>query len=123
MSDQDELARLKAAMLKKTFYVMTRRMVAPDRVPAVLLDHYRWIIALEKEGKVFASGPLAGKEGGAGVGMTIFRADSFEEAEALAAGDPFCSAGAAEFEVKRWQVNEGRMVLTVDFSDQSVTVG
>ena len=72
-----EVERLKAAMIKRSFFVMFRRVVAPERLQPVLLDHYRWIIALEKQGSVFASGPLF------------------------------------------WQVNEGRLSVSVDFSDQT----
>lgn len=113
-----EVARLKALMASPTYYVMFREMRDPTRIGAVLLDHYRWIIALEKGGKVFASGPLTRQEGGPGVGMTIFRADGFAEAEALAAGDPFVTSGAVGFRVDRWQINEGRISLSFDLSDQ-----
>lgn len=113
-----EIARLKALMARQVYYVMFREMLDPARMSAVMLDHYRWIIALEKEGKVFASGPLVRQDGGPGVGMTILRADGFAEAEALAAGDPFVTAGAMGFRIERWQVNEGRITLSFDLSDQ-----
>lgn len=113
-----EIARLKERMAKQVYYVMFREVLDAPRLGAVLLDHYRWIIGLEQQGKVFASGPLTRREGGAGVGMTIFRADGFAEAEALAAGDPFVTSGAVSFRVDRWQVNEGRITLSFDLSDQ-----
>lgn len=113
-----EIARLKALMASPTFYVMFREIRDPSRLRPVMLDHYRWIIGLEKQGKVFASGPLTRKEGGPGVGMTIFRADDLAQAEAMAAADPFVTSGAAEFRIDRWQVNEGRLTLSFDLSDQ-----
>lgn len=116
---QAEVERLKERMIKRELFVMFRQMVAPGRIADVLLEHYRWIIALEKTGVVFASGPLSPKEGGPGVGMTVFRASSFEEAEALAAGDPFVTGGAAEFRIERWQLNEGRVTISIDYSDQT----
>lgn len=117
-----EVARLKGAMLQKSFYVMRRRMVAPEKLLAAMLDHYRWIIDLEKRGLVFASGPVFERDDRPGVGMTVFKVENFEEAEELAAGDPFCICGAAEFEIARWQVNEGRISVTIDFSDQSFSI-
>ena len=117
-----EVARLKDRMLKRVFYVMRRRIVAPEKLSAAMLDHYRWIIALEKQGMVFASGPVSDSDGKPGVGMTVFRAEGFEEAARLAAGDPFCLCGAAEFDIVSWQVNEGRISLSADFSDQSLTL-
>ncbi len=112
-----EVERLKAMMMKTSFYVMQRKMVAPEKIKPVLLAHYQWIIALEKQNKVLASGPLTPETGGPGVGMTIFKCDSFDDAQALASGDPFVTAGAAEFTLALWQINEGRMTLTIDFSD------
>jgi uncharacterized protein YciI len=121
MSDDPlaEVERLKALMIKRSFFAMFRTVVAPERLKTVMLDHYRWIIGLEKQGMVFASGPLFRKDGQQGVGMTVFRAASIDEAEALAAGDPFVTSGAAEFEIQRWQINEGRLTVAIDFSDQT----
>lgn len=114
-----EVERLKALMIKRSLFVMFRTIVDGTRLGPVMLDHYRWIIALEKRGVVFASGPLFKPDGAQGVGMTVFRVADFEEAQALAEGDPFVTSGAAEFSLERWQVNEGRMTISFDFSDQT----
>lgn len=116
---QEEIARLKSRMLMKSYYVMFRDVVDRSRIAAAALDHYRWIIALEKEGRVFASGPLFEADGSQGAGMTVFRAGSTEEANALAAGDPFCTCGAVTYTLRRWQLNEGRLQLHLDLSDQT----
>ncbi len=118
-AEQEEIARLKSRMLKKSYFVMFRNVTDRRKLPGAMLAHYRWIIALEKAGKVFASGPLFQADGSPGVGMTVFRVDTLEEATALAVADPFCSSGAAGFEINRWQVNEGRICITVDLSDQT----
>lgn len=121
MTPESEVARMKAAMWKQTFYVMTRTIVAPEKLPAIMLDHYNWIIDLEKCGKIFLSGPMFEEGNPRGVGMTILIADSFVEARELGASDPFCSSGAADFEVRGWQINEGRLSVTIDLSDMSGT--
>lgn len=118
-----EVARLLSLMVKQPYYVMHRRFVAPDRVPAALLDHLRWLIGIEKQGLVFLSGPLTAPDGTMTGGMTVFRCASLEAAEALAAADPFAVAGAIEYSVQRWQVNEGRLSLSFDFSDGAVSLG
>ena len=117
-----EVKTLKDKMLQKQYFVMTRKMIDPGKLVPVLLDHYRWMIALEKQGKVFASGPMFEKDGQQGVGMTVFRVDSWEEAEQLAGADPFCEAGAVGFDIQRWQVNEGRVNISIDFSDQTYSM-
>ncbi|MEZ5956349.1 MAG: YciI family protein [Hyphomonadaceae bacterium] len=118
-SDPGEVERLKAQMWKKPFFIMLRKNLRIEKSPALMLEHYRWIIGLEKRGVVFASGPTFERSSTLGEGMTVFRVDSFEAAEELAAGDPFVRDGAVSYEIRKWQINEGRMVLTVDFSDLS----
>lgn len=120
--DRSEVERLKSRMLMKSYFVMYRRIVAPEKLQAVLLEHYKWIIDLEKRNLVFASGPVFKRDGGPGVGMTVFKTASFEAADALAASDPFCLCGAAQFHVERWQINEGRISIAIDFSDQTYEV-
>jgi uncharacterized protein len=118
-SPEREVARLKSLMWKKSFYVMTRRIVDPTKLAPNALAHYQWMIELEKQGRVFASGPLFRKGETLGAGMTIFRVDKWEEAEALASADPFCKSGAMKFDLMLWQVSEGRMSIRFDFSDMT----
>jgi uncharacterized protein len=119
-TEQAEIDRLKSRMLMKSYYVMFRQVVDRTKLgPSVLLAHYQWMIELEKQGQVFASGPLFDASDAPGVGMTVFRASDFDQATALAAADPFCQCGAATFEIKRWQLNEGRLQISIDLSDRS----
>jgi len=37
----------------------------------------------------------------------------------MASADPFVTGGAVTFEIIRWQVNEGRVNISVDLSDQT----
>jgi uncharacterized protein len=122
-TDQDEIDRLKSRMLMKSYYVMFRRVVDREKMRPALLAHYRWIIGLEKDGHVLASGPLFDATDAPGVGMTVFRAGGFDEAAALAEGDPFVQCGGATFEIKRWQLNEGRLQISIDLSDQTFSLG
>jgi uncharacterized protein YciI len=121
-SVQEEIERLKSRMLKKSYYVMFRNVLDRSKIAPAALDHYRWIIALEKEGRVFASGPLFEADDSQGAGMTVFRAGSMEEADALAASDPFCISGAVSYNLQRWQLNEGRLQLHLDLSDQTYSL-
>lgn len=77
------------------------------------------MIRLEKENYVLASGPMFKNDGSQGVGMTVFRCGGFTEADALASQDTFVICGAVSYEVKRWQINEGRINVLVNFSDQT----
>lgn len=63
-------------------------------------DHLAYLEEKEKEGKVFARGPLTDGSGG----LVIYIAESFEEAVQLAKQDPYVKQGARDYELKQWQV-------------------
>lgn len=120
--DFDALVRtLTARMLsKKYFIVFWKAHDKPDLIRQLLPDHLKFLIALEKDGKVFGSGPLGGQGARPGDGLTILRVDSAAEAHAIAERDPFVAAGARGFDIREWTLMEGSVNLRVDFSDQSV---
>lgn len=121
--DLAEVERLKERMLKMPFFLMTRTLLDPSKLVGAMLPHYRWMIELEKRGAVLLSGPLTGRDGAKGAGITVFRAASWDEAEAIASADPFVVAGAVSYELQIWQLNEGRITLSFDLSDQSGGLG
>ena len=121
-SVQAEVERLRSLMWNKTFFVMHRKLLDATKIPPNALEHLQWIIGLEKEGRVLASGPAFQKDDAPRAGLTVFRVASWDEAESLARSDPFYRCGAVDFEVVRWQVTGGRMSMTFDFSDQTWSV-
>jgi uncharacterized protein YciI len=119
-----EAARLSSRMLKKRFFVMLRRCIDPARVPALLPAHLEWMIKAERRGLVFGSGPFVapGELPGAGGGLTVLRASTREEAEAIAAADPFIAEGVFAYELKEWLLMEGSLSVTLSFSDQTYRI-
>ena len=115
-----ELERIRKGMIKQDFYVMHRRSVAPERKGAVLLEHFQWLVRLEKEGRVLMTGGTFMRDGTQTEGLTIFRADSWEAAEAMAATDPVIAAGADSYFIERFRLGAGRVNVSIDFSDQSL---
>jgi uncharacterized protein YciI len=88
-----------------------------------LTDHLNHQVKLEKEGILFAAGPLYPR--GSNVpeaGMFVLRANSFEEAEAIAKADPLHAAGLRTFTLQKWRINEGSFTVTVNYSDQTMTI-
>lgn len=120
-SDQLELAQLKQNMWMQDMYLMIRTVIEPSKMPLNALAHTKWVIATEKQGKIFASGPVFNRDGKPGKGQTVFKAASYEEAEAIANTDPFVTSGAVEYSMTVWQVSAGRMSLDLDFSDMTFT--
>ena len=124
-SVQDRISALTQRMLKKKLYVVLSTPIenTPDKLMAHLPAHLEYMIANEKKGIVFASGPLSEVDGGQkGCGLTILRASTSAEARAIAEQDPFFINGVRGFEVREWTVMEGTFGVTVNFSDQSMSV-
>ncbi|MBP2016882.1 uncharacterized protein YciI [Symbiobacterium terraclitae] len=71
--------------------------------PELLQAHYAHLRRLQERGQLVLCGPFADRSGG----MTIIRADSLAEAEAVAAADPLVSSGMEECEVRAWVLTGG----------------
>ena len=124
MNEDARIAELMQTMLRKKLYVLlSKPLVAPEKLKPVLPAHLEYMIGLEKRGLVFASGPLADSEGPpTGHGLTVLRAKDLNEARALAEADPFFVNGLRSFELKEWTVMEGTLGVRVNLSDQTIEV-
>jgi uncharacterized protein YciI len=121
---EERVAQLTKRMLRKKLYVLlSKPVVAAERLQPFLSAHLEYMIEMEQRGVVFASGPLADGEGPpSGHGLTILRAKDAAEARAIAEADPFFINGLRTFEIKEWTIMEGVLGLRVRLSDQSVEV-
>jgi uncharacterized protein len=105
-----------------TLFVMLRRTLDQTILRANIGAHLRWMVDAEKRGQIFLSGPVAPREGMTKLdGLTLIRAANLDEAEELAATDPFVKLGAIEYEIREWTANEGAISMTVTLSDSTVT--
>jgi uncharacterized protein YciI len=106
---------------KKLYVVLSKGGAAPEQIAEHLPRHLEYMIGLEKEGVLFASGPLAEADGQVrGDGLTIVRAPSAQAARAIAEADPFVVHGLRSFELREWTVMEGSLGIKVNLSDQSL---
>ena len=111
-------------MLKKDLYVIFTRATAPrEKIMELLPKHLERQVELEKQGILFAAGPMEPADPSKPrTGMIIIRADSFEHANEIAMADPFHSAGLREFDIWNWSMNEGSLSVTINYSDQSAII-
>ena len=114
------IAELTRGMLRLKLFVIFSYGKGLDLKP-YLADHLAYMIELERQGKLFASGPFG--DGTKGDGMTIVRAANDEEAREIALRDPFVVNGIRTFTIQPWTVMEGSLSITVNFSDRSATIG
>ena len=113
------IAELTKGMLRLRLFVIFSYGKGLDLKP-YLADHLTYMIELEREGRLFASGPFG--DGSTGDGMTIVRAANEEEARAMALRDPFVVNGIRTFTIQAWTVMEGSLSIRVNFSDRSATI-
>jgi uncharacterized protein len=121
---EERAAQLMRKMLRRKLYVLlSKPLVAPEKLAPLLAAHLEYMISLEKRGLVFASGPLADGEGPpTGHGLTVLRTTNAQEARTLAEADPFVVNGLRTFELKEWTIMEGTLGLRVNLSDQTIEV-
>ncbi|MGE3986676.1 YciI family protein [Pseudorhodoplanes sp.] len=116
---QLKIAELLKGMLRLKLFVIFSQGKGLDVTP-YLADHLQYMIELEREGKLFASGPLG--DPSKADGMTIVRAADEEEARRIALKDPFVIHGIRTFKILPWTVMEGSLSVTVNFSDQTTKI-
>lgn len=80
------------------YLVLTMRTPAFDS--AVLESHYAHLDALKTQGGLEAFGPFTDKSGGA----YLLRADSLEQAQAMAFADPVHLTGSSRVSVHEWAI-------------------
>jgi uncharacterized protein YciI len=123
MSDAGRLSdeELHARMLKKKLWVVLSRAVQPpDEVMKHRRAHLEYQIRLERDGIMYGAGPaMRPGETQAAFGLIIVRANDEAAARAIADADPMHAAGARQYELYAWSLNEGRINVTLNFSDQS----
>ncbi|HVY58831.1 MAG TPA: YciI family protein [Xanthobacteraceae bacterium] len=109
--------------LGKEMYLVITRPVRSPQIAERLADHLAHQVELERRGIMFAAGPLYSRDSNVPeAGMFVLRANSFEEAEAIARTDPLHAAGLRTFTLQKWRINEGSITLKINYSDQTVEI-
>ncbi len=93
----------------------------PERFARALQAHLDWLQQLEVDGTLLLSGPVD-QDIGLGRGLTVLRAASRENAEAIVANEPMARAGYRNNTVSSWTVNEGSITVRVDLMANRVTI-
>lgn len=118
-SFEERVQELVGKMWRKKFFAIIWDGQNVDLRPH-LVAHLEYMIQLERDGKLFASGPL--DFGRSSDGLTIVRTETIEDARAIALNDPFVVNGMRSFRIREWMVMEGSLSVTVNFSDRSTSI-
>ena len=124
-SEYKETARARGALAFEVFVVTSRPLVGPDVFSKHLPEHLAYLGEQERAGTLMMAGPLSDETGVemSGIGFQVWRAESWDSAQALAAGDPMHVAGVKTFEMRRWLINEGSLNVTVGLSSKGIDLG
>ncbi|WP_232823071.1 YciI family protein [Oceanibium sediminis] len=133
MSDNDNPVSIPAAAVKEAssamlqlqlYAIFTTPTHGIGAVLANLEDHLAFQVQLERDGIMYAAGPLwtDDEQAWEGEGIVVVRAGSRAEAVAIAERDPMHKAGARSFTVRPWMINEGSLTVRLDYSTQTFTI-
>lgn len=119
--DYKAQAKSRGALALELYVAHSTPSGGPEQVKAALPNHLAYQAELERNGQLAFAGPMSDETGEhmQGVGLIIYRAESLEEARALAEADPMHKSGARQFVMRRWLINEGSLTLQVGLSTGS----
>ena len=114
---QERIDAFLAPMLKQRLYVAFSTAVASaeEMFPHVA-DHLEYMNGLEAKGLLFGSGPFIQPGFLVGDGLTILQTKTIEEARTLMENEPLIKLGLREFDLRPWELREGRINVTLNAS-------
>jgi uncharacterized protein len=80
------------------YFAAFLHMLDEEKSRAIRPRHLAFLDEQDLHGKIFARGPFADGSGG----LVIYSAASLEEAQAIAASDPYVREGARRLELHEW---------------------
>jgi uncharacterized protein YciI len=122
-----ELQQLEARMAKIPLFAIVMRATDQFQSPhtaqgaALLAEHLRYVLDLEHQNRLLAAGPLDRDAGGPVDGFAIIRADSRDQAEAIAINEPLHKAGWRINTVRSWELNMGVLAPTARAACEDAT--
>ncbi len=122
--DYKSEAKSRGALAFELYVVHSTPAAEPAVLKATLPDHLAYQAKLEADGVLVFAGPMSDESGTMmeGVGLIVYRAQSFEHARELASNDPMHKAGARSFVLRKWLINEGSLNLSLRLAGQSVVL-
>jgi uncharacterized protein YciI len=120
---KDLVASLLAPMLKKTLFVAISRVAAPaGAIAPFVADHLAYMNELEADGRLWASGPFIQEGVQVGDGLTILSTATIGEAQKVMEEEPLVKRGLRTFELRKWELREGRMTINLSASTSTYSL-
>lgn len=111
-----------SGLAKELFIVRSVLTQSFEALNQHLEQHLQYYQNLEREGLLFAAGPLFTDRGRnhQGDGLIILNTTSFSEAERLAAADPLHERQIRNYTVEAWLLCEGSFNLRLTFGTREI---
>ena len=118
------VAKERGALALELYVVRSTPIGDPAAVAENLPDHLAYQRQLEEAGNLVLAGPISDETGRVmdGSGQIIYRAESMAAARELADSDPMHQAGAREYSLCKWLINEGSLTISVGLSTRNVNL-
>ena len=102
----------------RLYVVSSKPTTGLGPILAALEEHIAYQTKLERDGVMFAAGPLASEDltEWLGEGLFMYRADSIDHAREMASADPMHASGARTFTIREWMMNEGTYTVQIYYS-------
>lgn len=113
-----DMGRERELLLKRLYVITSEPTAGVGPVMEQIDVHVEYQRRLERDGTMFAAGPLASvdEQEWHGEGLFIYRAESLGEAVKIAEADPMHSSGARRFSIRQWMLNEGSFSVRIYYS-------
>ena len=83
------------------FVILLSEKIGVVPTDTLVKGHVAFLRKLDKDGRLVMCGPFTNVKGG----MIVLKADSLEEATALALTDPLVASGVRNYEVRSWELS------------------
>lgn len=84
------------------FFCKRSNLKSPGQRKTTLEEHLVWMREQHEAGTIILSGPSPDLK----LGMYLIRAGSREDAERIAASDPYTEAGDSSYELQQWNIRQ-----------------
>lgn len=104
----EQIEKLLQPMLKMRLYAAISKTVrSADEVFPFVPEHLEYMLELEKNRVLFASGPFVQPGVLVGSGLTILRAQDLSQAKGYLDEEPLIKRGLRTYEIWQWELREG----------------
>jgi uncharacterized protein YciI len=110
-------------MVKKTLWaVLSTAQVSSETMEPHAPEHLKYMNALEENGVLWASGPFLVPSVTVGDGLTIFDVPDKADVDRLMKDEPLTKLGMRTYEVRKWELREGRISIGLFCSQSKFTL-